>query len=143
MCIRDRSKLAKLPDAYIAFEYVIPRMGKRVDVIVLFSGRVFVLEFKVGAGNYQAAALDQALDYALDLKNFHDQSHDREIVPVLVAANADEVPQNIRKFGDGVFQPLKCNADNYLDSIWVLNQKEGDFVPVSYTHLTLPTIYSV
>jgi len=124
-----QAKLARLPDAYIAFEYVIPRMGKRVDVIVLFSGRVFVLEFKVGAGNYPAAALDQALDYALDLKNFHDQSHDREIVPVLVATNADEVPQNIQKYGDGVFQPLKCNADNYLDSIWVLNQKEGDFVP--------------
>ena len=93
-----QSKLSRLPDAHIAFEYIIPRMGKRVDVIVLFSGRVFVLEFKVGAGNYAAAALDQALDYALDLKNFHVQSHDREIVPMLVATNAEEVPQTIHKF---------------------------------------------
>jgi hypothetical protein len=104
-------------------------MGKRVDVIVLYAGRVFVLEFKVGEGDYPAAALEQALDYALDLKNFHAQSHQREIVPVLVATNAKEVPQTIQKFDDGVFRPLKCNADNYLDSIWVLNQQEGEFVP--------------
>ena len=124
-----QSQLSRLPDAHIAFEYVIPRMGKRVDVIVLYAGRVFVLEFKVGEGSYPSAALEQALDYALDLKNFHAESHDREIVPVLVATNAQEAPQNIRKFGDGVFHPLKCNADNYLESIWVLNQQEGDFVP--------------
>lgn len=124
-----QANLSRLPEAHIAFEYVIPRMGKRVDVIVLYAGRVFVLEFKVGGGNYPAAALEQALDYALDLKNFHAESHEREIVPVLVATNAHEVPQTIRKFGDGVFHPLKCNADNYLDSIWVLNQQEGEFVP--------------
>ena len=124
-----QAKLSRLPEAHIAFEYVIPRMGKRVDVIVIYAGRVFVLEFKVGEGNYPAAALEQALDYALDLKNFHAQSHEREIVPVLVATNAKEVPQTIRKFDDGVFHPLKCNAENYLDSIWVLNQQEGEFVP--------------
>ena len=124
-----QANLSRLPEAHIAFEYVIPRMGKRVDVIVIYAGRVFVLEFKVGEGNYPAAALEQALDYALDLKNFHAQSHEREIVPVLVATNAKEVPQTIRKFDDGVFHPLKCNADNYLDSIWVLNQQEGEFIP--------------
>lgn len=136
-----QSKLSRLPDAHIAFEYIIPRMGKRVDVIVLFSGRVFVLEFKMGAGNYAAAALDQALDYALDLKNFHVQSHDREIVPMLVATNAEEVPQTIHKFSDGVFQPLKCNAENYLESIWVLNQKEGDFTPPVDTMAWLKSVY--
>ena len=124
-----QANLNRLPEAHIAFEYVIPRMGKRVDVIVLYAGRVFVLEFKVGAGNYPAAALEQALDYALDLKNFHEQSHEREIVPVLVATNAEETPQTIQKYNDGVFQPLKCNGDNYLDSIWVLNQQEGEFKP--------------
>lgn len=124
-----QASLTKLPEAHIAFEYVIPRMGKRVDVIVLYAGRVFVLEFKVGEGNYPAAALEQALDYALDLKNFHAQSHEREIVPVLVATHAQDVPPTIKKFGDGVFHPIRCNADNYLNSIWVLNQQEGEFIP--------------
>ena len=136
-----QANLSRLPEAHIAFEYVIPRMGKRVDVIVLYAGRVFVLEFKVGEGNYPAAALEQALDYALDLKNFHAESHKREIVPVLVATNAKEIPQTISKFGDGVFQPLKCNADNYLDSIWVLNQQEGDFVPPVDANEWLKSMY--
>ncbi len=136
-----QANLSRLPEAHIAFEYVIPRMGKRVDVIVLYAGRVFVLEFKVGEGNYPAAALEQALDYALDLKNFHAESHEREIVPVLVATNAKEIPQTISKFGDGVFQPLKCNADNYLDSIWVLNQQEGDFVPPVDANEWLKSMY--
>ena len=124
-----QASLTRLPEAHIAFEYVIPRMGKRVDVIVLYAGRVFVLEFKVGEGNYPAAALEQALDYALDLKNFHAQSHEREIVPVLVATKAEELPPTIKKFADGVFHPIRCNADNYLNSIWVLNQQEGEFIP--------------
>lgn len=136
-----QSKLSRLPNAHIAFEYVIPRMGKRVDVIVLHEGRIFVLEFKVGEGTYPAAALDQALDYALDLKNFHAESHEREIVPVLIATNAQEMPQTIRKYGDGVFLPLKCNAENYLESIWVLNKQEGNFDPPVDAHSWLKSMY--
>jgi hypothetical protein len=42
-------ELSELEGGWIAFEFAIPRMGKRVDNIVLFGGVVFVLEFKVGA----------------------------------------------------------------------------------------------
>lgn len=59
-------------------------MGKRVDAIVVLAGIVFVLEFKVGTTQFDAAAVDQAIDYALDLKNFHAGSHDRRVVPLVV-----------------------------------------------------------
>ena len=64
-----------LKSGHILFEYVIPRMGKRVDVILIYSGLVFVIEFKVGAEKYEKSAIDQVWDYALDLKNFQKASH--------------------------------------------------------------------
>lgn len=68
--------------AFILFEYAIPRMGKRVDIILLIGGVVFVLEFKVGAKKYSNYAIEQVLDYSLDLKNFHEQSQFRYIIPI-------------------------------------------------------------
>src|SRR5579872_2694002 len=61
--------LAAVPDAWLAFEFAIPRMGKRADAIVVLSGIVFVLEFKVRAEAFTSAAIEQVTDYALDLKN--------------------------------------------------------------------------
>jgi hypothetical protein len=60
----------------IYFEYSIPRMGKRIDVLLAIRQVLFVLEFKVGSESYTKAAIDQVWDYALDLKNFHETSHD-------------------------------------------------------------------
>lgn len=69
----------------IIFEYDIPRLGKRIDVVLLLQGVIFCLEFKVGQSKILEADIDQALDYALDLKNFHKFSEDRIIVPILIA----------------------------------------------------------
>ena len=71
----------------IVFEYDIPRLGKRVDVVLLLKGIIFCLEFKVGESRILAGDIDQVLDYALDLKNFHKFSEDHIIVPVLIATN--------------------------------------------------------
>jgi len=57
------------------FEYSIPRMGKRIDVVLLIGSVIFVLEFKVGEKEFQSHAIDQTWDYALDLKYFHETSH--------------------------------------------------------------------
>ena len=72
-------------DGRIIFEYDIPRLGKRLDVVLLFRGIVFCIEFKVGEKHIIEAHVDQVLDYALDLKNFHLYSQDHLIVPILVA----------------------------------------------------------
>src|SRR5437868_4380351 len=47
----------------IFFEYSIPRMGRRVDVILVIANVVFVLEFKVGERNFLPTAIDQVWDY--------------------------------------------------------------------------------
>lgn len=72
----------------IYFEYSIPRMGRRVDTIVLIGPAIFVVEFKVGAKTFQTQDMDQVMDYGLDLSNFHEGSHDRFVIPILVATEA-------------------------------------------------------
>src|SRR6185312_8009918 len=69
----------------IYFEYAIPRMGKRIDVVLLIGPVIFVLEFKVGEPHFTTSALDQVTDYCLDLKNFHESSYNCVIVPILIA----------------------------------------------------------
>ena len=61
----------KESDGRIIFEYDIPRLGKRLDVVLLLKGIIFCLEFKVGESRILENDVDQVLDYALDLKNFH------------------------------------------------------------------------
>ena len=73
----------------IYFEFAIPRMGKRVDNIVVIQDSIFVIEFKVGSDIFDRYALSQVLDYTLDLKNFHEGSHNAKLIPVLVATNAE------------------------------------------------------
>lgn len=73
----------------IYFEFAIPRMGKRVDNIVIVKDTVFIIEFKVGDGGYEKYAIEQVIDYTIDLKNFHEGSHFVKLIPILVATNAE------------------------------------------------------
>lgn len=97
-------------EGHLFFEFSIPRMGKRADVIFLTRNAVFVLEFKVGASEYLSVDIAQAVDYAVDLKNFHEGSHDADIIPILVATNSQS-SINTPHFGvDRVADCLCCNA---------------------------------
>lgn len=91
--------------AQIIFEYTIPRLGKRIDVVVLLRERIFVIEFKAGEEEYNHADVDQVLDYALDLKNFHQGSADRLIVPILVATESNKYSTicQLSHYDDGVY----------------------------------------
>ncbi|MBE6374541.1 MAG: DUF2075 domain-containing protein, partial [Lentisphaerae bacterium] len=95
----------------IIFEYSIPRLGKRIDAVLLLHGIVFVLEFKVGADGYLRQDLEQVWDYALDLKNFHEASRDLTIVPILIATDADSAStkKEISHYDDQVFEPISAN----------------------------------
>jgi len=112
-----KKELKKIPNSHIAFEYAIPRMGKRVDVVILYKGKVFVLEFKVGAREYSNSAVEQALDYSIDLKNFHEQSHYVEIVPLVVSTEAPVSELNVEKYPDDVYYPVKANKGNIASTI--------------------------
>ena len=96
----------------IIFEYDIPRLGKRIDVVLLYRGIIFCLEFKVNQSNILEADIDQVLDYALDLKNFHFYSQDRVIVPILIATNYKNCSTNIQMsvYDDRVVNPLVSGA---------------------------------
>lgn len=106
-------------DARIIFEYDIPRLGKRVDVILLLGGIVFCLEFKVGETQILENDLDQVLDYALDLKNFHKYSQDRLIVPVLVATKCGKEARVVQKsvYDDRVMNPLVVGEESISSMI--------------------------
>ena len=103
----------------IIFEYSIPRLGKRIDVVLLLRGIVFALEFKVGADEYFRQDLEQVWDYALDLKNFHEASRNLTIVLILVATDADSASdiKEVSLYDDQVFEPLLSNSEALSDII--------------------------
>lgn len=98
-------------EGHVFFEFDIPRMGRRIDVVVATASLIFVIEFKVGAKHFDRAAVDQVWDYALDLKNFHEPSHPLRLVPLLVATEATgAIDNNIEFAPDGVARPLCISA---------------------------------
>lgn len=103
----------------IIFEYTIPRMGKRIDVVLLLRGIVFVLEFKSGAKDFLRGDAEQVIDYALDLKYFHKESADAHIVPILVATKAKESEMVLQTsaYSDHVYTPILSNAKSLAPTI--------------------------
>jgi len=101
----------------IYFEYSIPRMGQRVDVVIVFGAVVFVLEFKVGESGFLRYAVEQVWDYALDLKNFHETSHHCYIAPILICTKAKKPIQlvSLTHQEDKVFEPILSNAEGLND----------------------------
>lgn len=83
-----RQLAVDLPHAHFFMEFLIPRMGRRADLIILHAGIIFVVEYKLGARQFDRSSLDQVYGYGLDLKHFHETSHDRPVVPILVATGA-------------------------------------------------------
>ena len=101
---------------HIYLEFNIPRMGKRIDAVVLVGAAVIVIEFKLTRPD--RAATDQVWDYALDLKNFHQGSHSAFIVPIVVAGDAPKQPPVLANpEADGVFEPITVNAAMLREAI--------------------------
>jgi len=123
-----KNQLRSFSDGRIIFEYTIPRMGKRVDTVVLYKNIVFLLEFKVGDKEYRQSTYDQVYDYALDLRNFQKESHDKLIVPIMVSTNAPRY-QNTLTERERIIEPIRCNAQNLGVSIKYIAQQysEPDF----------------
>lgn len=115
----------------IFFEYSIPRMGGRIDTVLIVNNVIFVIEFKVGEKEFNQSAIDQVWDYALDLKNFHETSHHHLIAPILIATESkksyaviEEMPHN-----DNLLFPIKTNVENLRNIIQhVLDFAEGEAI---------------
>ena len=106
-----KEQLSSFAEGHIIFEYTIPRMGKRVDVVILYHNIVYLLEFKCGDTEYRQSTYDQVYDYALDLRNFQKESHDKLLVPIMVSTKAPDINNEIRE-RDKIIVPLRCNSEN-------------------------------
>ena len=138
----------KEEEAEILFEYDIPRLGKRIDVVLLLRKMVFCLEFKVGQRSALQADVEQVMDYALDLKNFHKLSHDRPIVPILIPTKYEGGQQTFlpSAYEDSVYNPLIVGAEGLQDLLQGVIDHRGDTEPGSIPdwaispYLPTPTI---
>lgn len=135
-------------EGQLFFEFSIPRMGKRVDCLLIIKNIVFVIEFKVGEKEFLNHNVEQVWDYALDLKNFHQPSHQLLLVPILVAtqANSSNIEIISTSHQDNLINPLKTNAVDLKKTIdLVLNFfSSNDFVDsdkyVNGSYSPTPTI---
>ena len=100
----------------IYFEFAIPRMGKRVDNIIIINDCIFVVEFKVGDDKYGKNAEKQVIDYTLDLQNFHEGSHESKLIPILVSTNAVKTTFNITDVLE-LNEVAKCNKQGIKETI--------------------------
>ena len=134
--------LSRLQDrnGQIVFEYDIPRLGKRIDVVLLYKGIVFCLEFKVGESKILEADIDQVLDYALDLKNFHKFSEDKIIAPILVATNYKNHSTEIKGsvYDDGVINPLITGENGLFELITKVIDRHPYEMPINENWIISP-----
>jgi hypothetical protein len=131
----------------IYLEFTIPRMGRRIDALVIIGPVIFVLEFKVGEQSFLSQDIDQVIDYALDLHNFHEGSHHAYIAPVLVCTRADRKNQRIpdTRPSDRLFEVSRTNSDGLAETIErILNLVEGPDIRIDQWeesgHKPTPTI---
>ncbi|MBG9376015.1 DUF2075 domain-containing protein [Panacibacter sp. DH6] len=108
-----------IEDWHILLEYEIPRLSKRIDVIVIAEDLIFVIEFKYDRKKFDQQDIRQAEDYALDLRDFHLKSRGRTIFPILFAPLAENLFQQTHAVNEsGVCSCLKANAKNFASIIY-------------------------
>lgn len=139
-----KTQLADFTEGRIIFEYTIPRMGKRVDVVLLYKNIAFLLEFKCGDKEYRQSTYEQVYDYALDLRNFQKESHNKLLVPMMVSTKAPYKPCTIKEI-DRIVEPISCNADNigeYIQRVAAIyNEPDFDYIAWENSeYLPTPTI---
>ncbi|QOY53800.1 DUF2075 domain-containing protein [Candidatus Sulfurimonas marisnigri] len=102
---------------HIFFEFAIPRMGKRVDNIIIINDSIFIIEFKVGSITYDNSAIEQVIDYSQDLKNFHEGSHTQKLFPILISTEANSFKNTIECLHENLYKPLFANKNSFLNVI--------------------------
>src|SRR4029079_3690844 len=111
----------------ILLEFAVPRLGSRIDAVLISCATVFPIEFKCGERQFRLADYHQAWDYALDLKNFHAGSHDAPVFPILVATQPESADEDWQPaYPDGVRPPYRCGASQLRGAIeGALAQSQG------------------
>lgn len=143
-----KDQLCDYGSGRILLEYTIPRMGKRVDAVILYEGLVTLMEFKPEDDEYRKATFDQVLDYALDLKNFQSGCQELIIDPIAVSTEALEKQYELHKYQDGVLYPVGANRNNIgkvMNTVFEkYEQPDFDYVAwESAVYMPTPTIVEV
>lgn len=121
-----KNQLKIFKTGHLFFEFSIPRMGKRVDNVLIVNDLIFVLEFKVGEASYPKYAVEQVMDYALDLKNFHEGSHKAKLIPILISTRAPAKENTLMRYQDSLFAPLFGNENNLAEIISLCLESSTD-----------------
>jgi len=140
-----KRELADFLEGHLLFEYTIPRIGNRIDNVVLHKGIVFLLEFKVGENYYPKYAINQVTDYALDLNCFHKESHDKLLVPILICTNAQNTQMNISIMKENILNTYCCNEfgiGKYIKKVSEnFNRSQFDYYKwINSIYMPTPTI---
>lgn len=93
----------------ILLEYPIARRDKRIDAVIISNNLIIVIEFKVGKFEYSNADKEQLLDYCLDLRDFHFESRDKIIIPLLLATKGIVMENTFLESSDSVKNILFAN----------------------------------
>ena len=131
-----KDQLKMFENGHLFFEFSIPRMGKRVDNVLIINDLIFVLEFKVGETSYPKYAVEQVMDYALDLKNFHEGSHKTKLIPILISTRAPTKQNTLISYQDNLFAPLFANENNLSEIISLCLESSSDELidPTNWAH---------
>ncbi|MGH2613739.1 MAG: DUF2075 domain-containing protein [Thermomicrobiales bacterium] len=142
-----KEELRADPFGRVLLEFPIPRLGRRIDAVVVKQDRVFVIEFKIGSVSYGRDAIRQIEGYALDLCSFHDTSQRTAIMPVLVCTSAPSAEillafEDNERFVSGV---IRSNGTNLGEILALVSPAElgGEFEIDAWEHGTYhptPTI---
>lgn len=137
-----KRELKDFKEGHLLFEYTIPRIGSRIDNVFLYKGIVFLLEFKVGETTYPKYAMEQVADYALDLSYFHKESHNKLLVPILVATGAERRTIETTKMKDNILEVTCCNEINLgrcITEISLIYSEKGFDYNLWINSLYMPT----
>ncbi len=134
---RVMKKLSLNPNINIIFEYVLPyEGGRRPDVILLSKEFVVILEFKM-KDRIKEEDLDQVSAYARDLREYHYETRDKKVIPILVltrTTNLNEKINNVTCISDDMLQDT-------LDDIYSENINPTPLdIWISSKYEPLPTI---
>ncbi len=109
-------------DYELLLEYPIPRVGKRIDAVLLMNDLIVAIETKTG--HAPTAAERQVDDYAIYLACFHEPSARRTIVP-LVISDGRIASGGVRPFADDVIRPCRIAATKEVGQTLVCIEREN------------------
>jgi len=103
------------PEFSIIFEYNLPyESGRRPDVILLSDEQVIILEFKMKSFVLQAD-LDQCSAYGRDIREYHYESRNKEVIDALVLTRTNSLLKRVSGSDTYVCSGDKLNE--FLDTV--------------------------